>query len=216
MVLCTLLSALSLGAHGAETFDTKIAAQKLAKAAIARTDSSVTYNGAYVAIDYPGGDVPAETGVCSDVVVRSFRALDIDLQELMHQDMASHFSAYPDRWGLKRPDSNIDHRRVPNLETLFSREAAGLAPEISEGIAVKSISVNASDRESSQFEPGDIVSWRLENGLPHIGIVSLRKVPDSDRYMIVHNIGRGTVEEDIGGGWRTIGHYRLESGRESE
>ena len=167
----------------------------LAAAALERTQHTVRYDGAYVAIDYPGGDVPKDVGVCSDVVVRAYRALGIDLQQAVHEDMTRDFGAYPDRWGLSRPDPNIDHRRVPNLETYFARQGAALAVT----------------SEPSRFQPGDVVSWRLPNGLPHIGLVGPNRVPGTQRYLIVHNIGHGPEEADVLLSYELVGHFRYPS-----
>ncbi len=166
--------------------------EQLVKAAKQRTQSFVVYNGSYRKIDYPMGDVPANIGVCTDVLIRAYRKLGIDLQELVHKDMKANFSKYPKNWGLKRPDSNIDHRRVPNLETFFARFGQSLT-----------ISQNSKD-----YRPGDIVSWRLDNNLPHIGIVSDIKADDSDNYKIVHNIGAGPQLEDMLFDYTIVGHYR--------
>lgn len=134
----------------------KTAAEKITEAALHRVTQTVRYVADYVVIDYPGGDVPAETGVCTDVVIRSYRAaLGIDLQKLVHEDMKRNFSAYPKKWGLRRPDKNIDHRRVPNLQRFFKRKGA----EIKLG-------------GTNKYLPGDIVAWDLNGrGLTHIGIV---------------------------------------------
>ncbi len=156
--------------------------QLLVDAAIERTTHRVTYDGSYHAIAYPNGDVPDNIGVCTDVVIRSYRKLGIDLQKRVHEDIKHNFSAYPSNriWGLTRPDKNIDHRRVPNLQAFFSRKGLSLA-----------ISENAED-----YEAGDIVTWMLPGNLPHIGIVSKHK---SSRGipLIVHNIGRGPKLEDM-------------------
>ncbi len=173
--------------------ETIITIDKLVEAAKERTRSEVVYDGAYLAIDYPMGDVPAKVGVCTDVLIRSYRQLGIDLQELVHQDMKSNFNSYPANWGLKRPDTNIDHRRVPNLETFFERHGVTL-----------SLSKNAED-----YQPGDIVSWRLDGNLPHIGIVSDVKDSQSGRYKIVHNIGAGPKLDDMLFDYRIVGHYRF-------
>ena len=146
-------------------------------------------------LDYPGGDVAADRGVCADVVVRALRALDIDLQQLVHEDMKRAFAAYPDHWGLTRPDRNIDHRRVPNLEAYLSRAGAKLRP-----------SDNPAD-----YAPGDIVAWNLKGDagwLPHIGIVTDRIAP-SGRPLIVHNIGAGPKLEDVLFSWRMTGAIAL-------
>lgn len=168
--------------------------QKLSAAAIERTGHTVRYDSAYVRIPYPGGDVPAETGVCTDEVVRSYRALGIDLQKEVHEDMAASFSAYSSqrRWGRTSPDPNIDHRRVPNLQVFFSRKGEVLP-----------ITTRAGD-----YAPGDLVTWDLGRGLTHIGIVVDRKGLFSRRYMIVHNIGAGPKMEDALFDWKITGHYR--------
>jgi uncharacterized protein len=159
-------------------------ADRLVEAALYRTTQKVRYDPAYVALDYPGGDVPADTGVCTDVVIRSYRALGIDLQPLVHEDMKASFSAYPKLWGLKRPDKNIDHRRVPNLETFFKRHDG----RVNEG--------------EGTYLPGDLITWDLDgNGLWHIGIVV---GPDT----FVHNIGAGPVLETGLRQWKVVGHYR--------
>ena len=159
-------------------------ADRLVEAALYRTTQKVRYDPAYVALDYPGGDVPADTGVCTDVVIRSYRALGIDLQPLVHEDMKASFSAYPKLWGLKRPDKNIDHRRVPNLETFFKRHDG----RVNEG--------------EGTYLPGYLITWDLDgNGLWHIGIVV---GPDT----FVHNIGAGPVLETGLRQWKVVGHYR--------
>ena len=169
-------------------------AERLNAAALARTAAHVTYDPAYRRIAYPGGDVAADRGVCSDVVIRAYRALGIDLQELVHEDMRRAFDAYPKLWGLTRPDSNIDHRRVPNLETFLRRQGAMLA---------------ASD-DPDDYKAGDVVAWNLRGArgfLPHIGIVTDRIAP-SGRPMIVHNIGAGPQLEDVLFTWPITGRYR--------
>ena len=162
----------------------------LAQAGEERARHDVRYDPSYVSIPYPMGDVPAHTGVCSDVVIRAFRAIGVDLQKLVHEDMRTSFSAYPKIWGLRRPDSNIDHRRVPNLETFFRRQGAAL-PLTSDPAA---------------FLPGDIVSWRLPGNLPHIGIVTTRR--RNGRPLIAHNIGSGPEVEDMLFDYRITGHFR--------
>lgn len=153
----------------------------------------VFYDSDYRKIDYPMGDVPAYKGVCSDVIIRSYRGIDIDLQKLLHEDIKANFSAYPSKrmWGLNKPDTNIDHRRVPNLEVFFTRKGK-----------VKPITKNAED-----YVPGDIVSWRLDNGRPHIGIVVNKKSGDNQRYLVMHNIGFGQVAEDVLFSWKITGHF---------
>jgi len=168
--------------------------RRLVTAAIERTNHSVRYVSAYVSIPYPGGDVPANTGVCTDEIIRSYRAVGVDLQKEVHEDMVKNFSAYPHkwRWLLARPDSNIDHRRVPNLMVFFQRKGESLP-----------ITSHAED-----YYPGDLVTWNLPGNLPHIGIVVDRKSPESGRLMIVHNIGTGPKMEDVLFNWKITGHYR--------
>ena len=164
--------------------------QLLATAASAQIGVTLGYDPAYVRLAYPGGDVPMDRGVCSDVVVRAFRQVGWDLQACLHQDMKAAFAAYPTRWGLKRPDANIDHRRVLNLMTWFNRQQW---------------SVPMSTRPQD-YLPGDIVAWDLGGGLTHIGIVV---ADDQQRPRIVHNIGQGARLEDVLFAWTQIGHYRL-------
>jgi uncharacterized protein YijF (DUF1287 family) len=171
-----------------------LANQKLVDAAKERTNHFVIYNGSYQKIPYPNGDVANNIGVCTDVVIRSYRRLGIDLQKLVHEDMLSHFNKYPKIWGLKKPDTNIDHRRVPNLETFFKRH----------GKTLENTSV------PQDYKPGDLVTWRLDNNLPHIGIVSdIQSKSDSNRYQIIHNIGRGPRLEDMLFDYKIVGHYRF-------
>jgi hypothetical protein len=167
---------------------------KLSEAAIERTHHSVRYVSAYVRIPYPGGDVPADTGVCTDEVIRSYRTLGIDLQKEVHEDMARNFSAYPRKWSWLRtsPDGNIDHRRVPNLMVFFSRRGEVLPITL----------------QGSDYAPGDIVTWDLGHGQTHIGMVVARRSVWSRRYMIVHNIGEGPKLEDVLFDRKIIGHYR--------
>jgi len=168
--------------------------QKFTTAAIERTQHTVRYDPAYVRIPYPGGDVPAGTGVCTDEVIRSYRAVGIDLQKEVHEDMVANFSAYPSqrRWGRQSPDSNIDHRRVPNLMVFFSRKGESL-PTTS---------------RAEDYSPGDLVTWDLGGGVTHIGIVVDRKGFFTRRYMIEHNIGAGPKIEDVLFDWKITGHYR--------
>jgi len=167
---------------------------KLSEAALELTIQKVTYDPAYFTIGYPNGDIPAGKGVCTDVVIRAYRKLGIDLQKEIHEDMKANFRLYPQQWGLKQPDKNIDHRRVPNLMVFFSRHGK-----------VKAIT----DR-SGDYLPGDIVCWDLGGGITHIGIVVDRKSTDGSRYLIVHNIGGGQVLADCLFGFRVIGHYTYE------
>ncbi|WP_084813639.1 DUF1287 domain-containing protein [Desulfogranum japonicum] len=171
-----------------------LSAKELVQAALERTRHQVTYDGSYRSISYPGGDVPSHTGVCTDVVVRSYRAMGIDLQKLVHVDMQKHFTLYPSQriWGLHKPDSNIDHRRVPNLQVFFSRHGEQLT-----------ITDNPSD-----FQPGDLVTWHLPGNLPHIGIVSDQYDPATKNPLIVHNIGMGPKLDDMLFIYPITGHYR--------
>ncbi len=166
--------------------------KRLVAAAIERTHHSVRYISAYVRIPYPGGDVPEDTGVCTDEIIRSYRAVGVDLQKEVHEDMLQNFSAYPNkrRWLLAHPDSNIDHRRVPNLMVFFQR---------------KGESFRVTNKEED-YAPGDLVTWDLGRGVPHIGIVVDQK--SGVRYMIVHNIGEGPKMEDVLFNWTITGHYR--------
>lgn len=166
--------------------------QKLSDAALSLTRDKVTYDPAYYSIKYPNGDVAANKGVCTDVVIRAYRKLGIDLQKEVHEDMKKNFSKYPKKFGLKKPDTNIDHRRVPNLMVFFSRFGKS-----------KSTETNA-----SLYLPGDIVTWLLPGNLTHIGIVVNRKSADGKRYLIVHNIGGGQVIEDCLFKFTITGHYQ--------
>lgn len=167
-------------------------AHKLVKAARERTLRHETYDGSYRKIGYPLGDVPAHLGVCTDLVIRAYRQLGIDLQVLVHEDMTKSFRSYPTTWGMKQPDRNIDHRRVPNLQTLLTRNG-------------KSIPVSQSP---AAYRAGDLVTWRLPGNLPHIGIVSDRLVEGTRKPKILHNIGAGPVEDDILFAYPVTGHYR--------
>jgi uncharacterized protein YijF (DUF1287 family) len=153
---------------------------------------TTSYDPSYQKIDYPNGDVPIETGVCSDVIVRAFRKAGIDLQKDVHEDMKQNFAAYPTKWGLNGTDANIDHRRVPNLQTYLTRKGKSLA----------------TDGGSETFLPGDIVTWDLGFGTEHIGMVVNVWYKPSQRYLIVHNIGAGTRMEDALFSWKITGHYR--------
>ena len=167
---------------------------QLADSALVLTSQRVIYDPTYRQIDYPNGDVPADKGVCTDVVIRAYRKLGIDLQKEVHEDMKSSFDKYPKNWGLSRPDRNIDHRRVPNLMTFFTRHGT-----------VKKITDNPND-----YQPGDIVCWNLGGGTTHIGIVSRQKSTDGQRYLMAHNIGSGQVLEDCLFSYKIIGHYRYD------
>jgi uncharacterized protein len=157
-----------------------------------QTKQTLSYDPAYVKLDYPNGDLPLERGVCADVVVRAFRKGGLDLQQAVHEDMKAHFSAYPHKWGARVTDSNIDHRRVANLMKWFERQR-------------KAISL--SDK-GADYQPGDVVAWELGNGLLHIGMVSQIKVAGTDRYAVVHNINSGAKLEDVLFAWKVVGHYR--------
>ncbi len=172
--------------------------ERFVAAAVERTHHIVRYDPAYVRIPYPGGDVPASTGVCTDEVIRAYRAVGIDLQKEVHEDMASHLNSYPRKWASDArkastfTDSNIDHRRVPHLMVFFARRGQALP-----------LSRNARD-----YSPGDLVTWNLGGEITHIGIVVDQKSPQSGRYLIVHNIGQGPQMEDVLFNWKIIGHYR--------
>jgi uncharacterized protein len=163
----------------------------LVSAAHAQVGVTVNYDGRYVRLDYPGGDVAADRGVCTDVLVRAYRSLGIDLQQRVHEDMRASFSAYPALWGLRAPDRNIDHRRVPNLARYLERHGESLSPSSS----------------AADYRAGDIVTWRLASGLPHIGLVSDRRT--RDRPLIVHNVGAGVQVEDVLFAYTITGHYRF-------
>lgn len=160
--------------------------------ALELTKQNVTYDPSYFSIDYPNGDIPSDKGVCTDVVIRAYRKIGIDLQKEVHEDMKSNFKKYPAIWGLNSTDRNIDHRRVPNLMVFFNRKGVSLP-----------ISNNATD-----YKPGDIVCWNLGGATTHIGIVVNKKSNDGRRNLIVHNIGNGQVLEDCLFNFKIIGHYR--------
>ena len=169
-------------------------ATQLVEAAIERTTHTVRYDGRYVAIDYPNGDVPPNIGVCTDVIIRSYRKLNIDLQRLVHEDMKQHFDLYPSRtvWGLTKTDRNIDHRRLPNLQVFFSRFG-------------KALPISA---QPGDYQPGDLVTWMLPGNLPHIGIVTDRIHSQSGNPLIAHNIGAGPQLQDMLFSYPITGHYR--------
>ena len=164
---------------------------ELSTAAISIINPDIIYDPAYFSIQYPNGDIPIDRGVCTDVLIRAYRKLGIDLQKEVHEDMASAFEQYPKNWGLESTDKNIDHRRVPNLMTFFARK--GL---------VKPLSNNPSD-----YVSGDVVCWNLGGGITHIGILISKKSIDNQRFMVMHNIGGGQVAEDILFNYKIIGHY---------
>jgi uncharacterized protein len=164
----------------------------LSDAAILLTKDRVTYDPAYFRIAYPNGDVPKDKGVCTDVVIRAYRKLGIDLQQLIHEDMQKNFTLYPKNWNLKKTDPNIDHRRVPNLMKFFSRKGKQLPNSLS----------------ANNYQPGDIVTWNLGGGVTHIGIVVNKRSEDNERFLVVHNIGRGQEFSDCLFSFTITGHYR--------
>ena len=167
--------------------------KKILESAVEQTRITKTYDPAYIILAYPMGDVPPERGVCTDVVIRAFRKAGVDLQKAVHEDMASNFAVYPQKWSLKKPDTNIDHRRVPNLQTFFTRNGKSLA---------------ITD-QANNYQPGDVVAWDLNGkGMTHIGLVSNFYNEKAKRYLIIHNIGNGAKAEDVIFDWKIIGHYR--------
>lgn len=189
-IVATIL--LLLSTSGTAVAETGSVALNLVAAARSQVGVTLTYDPSYRQIDYPMGDVPLERGVCSDVVIRAFRAMGIDLQQEVHRDMSRHFAAYPKLWDLRAPDRNIDHRRVPNLATWFERQ--GHARPLSD--------------DPAAYQPGDVVAWALGNGRPHIGIVSDRRSDDGIRPLLIHNISWGAQEEDVLLDYRITGHFR--------
>lgn len=165
---------------------------RLSDAALKLIYKTIAYDPAYFILPYPNGDVPANKGVCTDVIIRAYRKAGIDLQKEVHEDMEKNFSKYPKTWGLKKPDTNIDHRRVPNLAVFFSTFGKQ-----------KSIEINP-----ALYIPGDIVTWILPGNLTHIGIVVNKKSADGKRFLIVHNIGAGQVLEDVLFKYTITGHYQ--------
>lgn len=166
--------------------------KQLVEAAIEQTNYTRTYDPSYVRLSYPAGDVPLDRGVCTDVLVRAFRKNGIDLQKEVHEDMARHFSVYPQKWQRSGPDSNIDHRRVPNLMTYFERQGSA-----------QPITNNAQD-----YLPGDVVAWELNGGATHIGLMTNILSATHGGFQVVHHIGGGVAVEDVLFAWRIIGHYR--------
>lgn len=173
------------------SFSQETLVNNLSQAALELTTQKVTYDPSYFSIAYPNGDIPSDKGVCTDVIIRAYRKLGIDLQKEVHIDMKTNFKMYPKIWGLKTTDKNIDHRRVPNLMTFFERKGT---------VKVKS-------KNPNDYKPGDIICWNLSGGITHIGIVIDKKTSDGKRYMIVHNIGAGQVLEDCIFDFKIIGHY---------
>ena len=167
--------------------------RKILESAMQQTETTKSYDPGYVVIPYPNGDVPPETGVCTDVVIRAFRSAGVDLQREVHEDMRENFSAYPKKWNLPKPDTNIDHRRVPNLQTFFERKG-------------KSLPVT---QNAENYQPGDVVSWDLDGkGMTHIGVVSNILSENTGRFLIIHNIGAGAKVEDVLFDWKITGHFR--------
>ena len=187
LILISGILLMSAFAHAQSTFT-----KRLSDAAIKLTGDKVIYDPSYFSIPYPNGDIPADRGVCTDVIIRAYRKLGIDLQKEVHEDMAKNFKVYPKKWGMKTTDKNIDHRRVPNLMTFFSRYGHSLP-----------ITTLAAD-----YKPGDIVSWDLGKGVTHIGIVIDQKSADGLRNLIVHNIGLGQEISDCLFKYTIIGHHR--------
>jgi uncharacterized protein YijF (DUF1287 family) len=190
MIRCFCLFLTCIGLSHAQTAPSF--AERLVQAAMERTKLTVRYEPAYVRLDYPNGDVPADTGVCTDEVIRSYRALGFDLQKLVHEDMKRAFAAYPKIWGLKSTDKNIDHRRVPNLQTFFKRRGASLP-----------ITQNAAD-----YLPGDLITCTVPPHLPHIAIVVSAPNGGTTPW-IVHNIGQGPQCENRLFEFPLTGHYRF-------
>ena len=178
----------------AQTFE-----QQIADAAISIIDPSIDYDPAYFSIKYPNGDIPKNKGVCTDVIIRSYRKLGIDLQKEVHEDMLANFSQYPnlEKWGMTKTDTNIDHRRVPNLEVFFERKGTKLT-----------VTQNAKD-----YKTGEMVTWMINDKLPHIGIVTSKKSKDGQRNLIVHNVGGGQVLEDCLFEYKIVGHYRYSNSK---
>jgi hypothetical protein len=193
--LCIVFFTGSVFAQIADDNVEKRFASDFVMAALERTQHAVSYNGAYFSIPYPNGDVPAHLGVCTDVIVRSYRAIGADLQQLVHEDMVKHFNLYPSArlWGLKSTDKNIDHRRVPNLQTYFARHGVTLAVS----------------SQPQDYAAGDLVTWMLPGNLPHIGIVTDKKSATTGNPLIVHNIGAGPKLDDGLFDYPITGHYRF-------
>jgi uncharacterized protein YijF (DUF1287 family) len=199
MRLISILFVFAISPHLVAGIPAETFSDMLVEAARERTAHKVRYDGSYRRIEYPNGDVPSNIGVCTDVVIRAYRKLGIDLQVKVHEDMSSNFDQYPSRriWGLTRPDPNIDHRRVPNLQVFFSRFGKTLQ-----------VSNNPQD-----YQPGDLVTWMLPGNLPHIGIVIDERSGDGKRPLIAHNLGAGPKIDDMLFAYPITGHYRYTSNR---
>ena len=187
--IISLLCVISYAVNAQSSFQ-----KKLADSALTLVKDKVSYDPSYFTIKYPNGDVPSDKGVCTDVVIRAYRKLGIDLQKQVHEDMSAHFSLYPKIWGLSRTDKNIDHRRVPNLMTFFKRKGGALAIT----------------KKPEDYLEGDIVCWDLGGAITHIGIVANKKSRHNKRPLIIHNIGAGQVLEDCLFRYKIIGHYRYQ------
>jgi uncharacterized protein YijF (DUF1287 family) len=170
--------------------------EKLSEAAISIIDPSIDYDPAYFSIKYPNGDIPAHKGVCTDVIIRAYRKLNIDLQKEVHEDMAANFSEYPNlkKWGMTKTDTNIDHRRVTNLEAFFERKGTKLPIS----------------QDPKEYKTGELVTWLINGKLPHIGIVTNKKSEDGERNLIVHNVGGGQVLEDCLLSYKIVGHFKYQ------
>jgi uncharacterized protein YijF (DUF1287 family) len=201
LLSCLLSGAAACGRGGrvnsearARPFEANLspAVRRVVEDAVEQTRYTVSYDPSYVKLGYPGGDVPQDRGVCSDVVVRAFRKVGVDLQKEVHEDMMRAFQSYPKKWGLERPDSNIDHRRVPNLMTFFERRGKALAVTTA----------------GADYQPGDVVTWDLGGGTTHIGLVTNLWSDETGNFLIAHNIGGGVRVENVLFSWRITGHYR--------
>lgn len=166
--------------------------ERVVAAGIEQTTYTFIYDASYQKLDYPLGDVPADRGACTDVIIRAFRKASVDLQQVVHEDLRDNPAAYPKKWGAGRPDRNIDHRRVPNLMVYFTRRGKSLP-----------VTTNAAD-----YQPGDVVTWEFDNGLTHTGLVTDERAAPKGNYLIVHNIGAGAQLQDVLFAWKITGHYR--------
>ena len=185
----TIIFLFTSGLSYGQTFE-----ERLVDSALNRTTYNVVYDGSYISISYPNGDVPSNIGVCTDVIIRSYRKSGYDLQALVHEDMKQSFSSYPSKriWGLSSTDKNIDHRRVPNLQVFFARNGLSLPVTL----------------EKSDYKPGDLVTWMVGGNLPHIGIVTNKVSPENGNPLIVHNIGSGPELDDMLFDYPITGHYK--------
>ena len=193
-LLLLIVSFLTCGEKENAKVEPKTFEEKLSDAAVSIVDASIDYDPAYFSIKYPNGDVPKNKGVCTDVVIRAYRKMNIDLQKEVHVDLKANFSKYPSlkKWGLKKPDTNIDHRRVPNLEMFFSRKGQKLVVS----------------KDPNDYKTGELVTWMIGKKFPHIGIITNRKSPDGKRPMIVHNVGQGQLLEDCLFDYEIVGHFK--------